>query len=629
VSNIFDVFVGLADSSLVYFLLLCVFLWVFCWIIGVWLLCVEFFMGRSEMFESGSGAPADGRFVFDASEARPASRVQSTPYRPGKREDSPAATSGDSFRFSDSGTHTRFTPLTENEGYPRGYNPARQREVISALSVTADDIRKYGHRAAGHMRDTLSEVHDVPRVGGYPGEMTTAGLARDDAAFGRSRKFVRSISNDVSSAEKARNQSISSAATMALRRPNESEEEHAERAPRSADFYNKQIGEHDARIAELRGVDQDVELGKAHQAVEDAAAAHVPGKEHLLISDARERLGPMEMEELGKALPKTSKKRDTAARKVKFSEMTGKARTVEAIARSTVPVEDLQGIKDAQLTRAADGRNNYVDKNGYWSEPFRDSWVSHVPSTLRRVLDAPKRHAMINLNAKPKGNELGRVAGPDIGAGPVNISRFSEPKTQVAKPPVTDANGRTTGSIYPVGTRYTTAWNAPSVNNAERQMFYPIPKGTPKAIADRRRQKASAVTETLIHELGHASPRANDNPTENNVAPNENPYRARGAEGQKTYLTSENDVLKLSGLMEAVAENYQTAHWRPDTRFLPASTRASSNYDSRYNDKYGAKNGANPTWRRTYANNRIDMTPPKSQLPKSRLEELSEEAPNG
>jgi len=589
-------------------------------------------MGRSEMFASEAGGQlpiefnssddSGSRFVYNASEARPAARMQSTAYRPGKREDSPAATSGDTFRFNDSGTHTKYTPLTENEGYPRGYNPARQREVISALSVTADDIRKYGHRAAGHMRDTMSDVVDVPRVGGYPGEMTTTGLARDSSRLARSSKFVRPIPKDVENHQRGIARAVSGleSTTYTLGANETSEEAKARRT----EYYGKEIEGHEASIAELRGVDQDVELGKAHQAVEDAAAAHVPGKEHLLIDDPRQRLGPMEMEELGKALPKTSKKRDTAARKVKFSEMTNKARTVEAIARSTVPVEDLQTIKDAQLTRAADWRTPAYDGSGAWSDPHAESWVSHVPATLGRVLNAPKTHAMVKLNVPEKAGTLGWVNGPDIGSGPVHISRASEPKTKVVPPPVTDANGRTTGSIYPVGSRILTSWRGGDVNNAERQMFYPIPKGTPKAIADRRRDKASRVTETLIHELGHASRQANTDLDKTNTPTDNNPYRAPQASGGSLMPWNENERRGISGVMEAVAENYTDAHWRPDPRFPGVSQKHTSNYDSRYNARFGKKNGANAAWRRTYSQNRIDITPPP---PKSRLEELIKEIP--
>lgn len=451
--------------------------------------------------------------------------------------------------------------MGDDEGYPRGYNPARQREVVSAMSVTSDDIRRVGHRAAAAIPATLTS-------------------------------------------------------------------EIKKKEGRINDFPNSMTAEQDSeQLEKLKSVDVDTERVKAHQAVEDAAAAHVPGKEHVLVSDARERIGPMEMEELGKALPKTSKKRDTPARAKKFSEMTGKARTVEAIARSTVPAEHLQTMKESQLDRATSG--------SLQSSLGMDNWSEQVPATLGRVMNAPKTHAMIKLNETPDSKStLGWVEGSRLGEGPVNISRHPEPKTKLVDNyrTVRDANGdivrnelgatqqEKTGTQRRVATART---SYTSLDNAETQMFYPIPKGTPKDISQRRREKQSRVTQTLIHELGHAAEEANKGGwTGTFKKPNtdipeygetggQNPYRAPDAMGSESVST---DWVARSGVIEATAENYADKHWRPDPRFKVEGR--SSNYDSRYNNRYGSKNGANTKWRKTYAANRIDMTPAPSKLEK-------------
>jgi hypothetical protein len=448
--------------------------------------------------------------------------------------------------------------MASDAGYPRGYTPERQREVLSAMSVTSDDIRQVGHKAALRMNTRV-----------YPPTQDMADEAR-----------------------------------LRVKHP----------------------GMDDV-------IDMDNQRAKAHQAVEDAAAAHVPGKEHVMVSDERMRIGPMEMEELAKALPKTSKKRDTPARAKKFSEMTGKARTVEAIARSTVPAADLQAMKETQLHRANSGIG-------------ADEWTEHVPATIGRVLNAPKTHAMIKLNEVPDSSDtLGWVGGYDLGHGPVHMSRASEPKTEQRDETriVRDAEGNAvrdehgftkmekTGKKVRISTARTTYT---SLDNAENQMFYPIPKGTPKEIVQRRREKQSRVTQTLIHELGHASAEANkggwseatgsfaqtntDIPAYSETG-GQNPYRAPDAPG------ATNATRGGAGVKEATAENYADRHWRPDPRFKVEGRK--SNYDSRYHTRYGSKDGANPQFRATYAANRIDMSDygkPKQDLPTAVREALDQ-----
>jgi len=518
------------------------------------------------LIRSASGAtPAPGggpTFKFNGATVPKVAPTQTTAYREGKHkvQDWGAPEKGETFKFGGEGkTNTHYVPLTDNEGYPRGFNPARQREVISALSVNADDIRKFGHRAVEDMRQVHNPTDNVGSL----------------SATKFRRQKIASTESQITSNEKI------------LARPEGTIS--SVRADEEGKYREKVA----AANEQLRTMDHDDVIAKSAQQVEDAAASHPsPSMRTVLVKDERKKLGPMEMEELKKSLPPTKKKRDKASRYVTHAKETSKARAVEAIARSTVPAEDLQGMKEAQIERGQ------IDIT---------KWQEHVPTVLRNVVNTGRYTGnVVKLNMPQSSGTLGWVEHNDLGKGPVNITRHSEPTTRVVQPPTTDENGRTTGSLHPVGSRVAIpTWRGSlSVNNAERQLFYPIPKGTPKKIAQRRREASSRVSETLIHELGHASADANANISQINptvgVASDANPYRPSGAPGAAHGYSS-------SGVMEAVAENYTDRHWRPDPRFF-GPTRHSSNYDHRYNTRYGRKNGANPDFRKTYAANRIDMT---------------------